>query len=369
MRAPVVTAVICRRMNLSPVAVPGASPSPPCWPSARSSSRALPCASPGRASAAPTGRRAQHQVHRRLVTRTPPSSSSTACSPASSASPSSPPCSARSSASPPTRPDVALARAGRRRAGPDRARRYHGARRPPPGSGAGAHDPVTDPRRQRCRARPTRVGARRRVGGPPGVARDQPPRRSASPCSRRWPWSPAPSSPVPDRTPATRTPAVSAVEIADAARLHGTTVAPRRGDDGWRWRGACGRVRPSGSSSQSGSRRGSSSPCSQGAIGYIQYFNEVPALLVGIHVSRRHRAVGAHCRLVLRTCRPAPFGAGRRGAPNGRRHRCRRRPEAVERGGSRRALRCPHPEDRAIRPAHELGGVTTRCNDHDHAAA
>ena len=54
----------------------------------------------------------------------------------------------------------------------------------------------------------------------------------------------------------------------------------------------------------------------QGAIGYVQYFNEVPAVLVGIHVFGATVLWAVTVALVLRLP-PAPPGAGRRDS-NGR---------------------------------------------------
>ena len=98
------------------------------------------------------------------------------------------------------------------------------------------------------------------------------------------PSSPAPSSPAPDRTPATRTSQRFDVAISYGGRVHGITVmiaialavvlarpppAPPRRPPGppgavssWIFVGLL-----------------------QAAIGYIQYFNDVPALLVGVHVA------------------------------------------------------------------------------------
>ncbi|MDF2732972.1 MAG: hypothetical protein K0S92_1606, partial [Desertimonas sp.] len=50
----------------------------------------------------------------------------------------------------------------------------------------------------------------------------------------------------------------------------------------------------------------------QGAIGYVQYFNEVPALLVGVHVFGATVLWATTVALVLRTLparRPAPVDA------------------------------------------------------------
>jgi cytochrome c oxidase assembly protein subunit 15 len=51
----------------------------------------------------------------------------------------------------------------------------------------------------------------------------------------------------------------------------------------------------------------------QGAIGYVQYFNEVPALLVGMHVFGATALWAVTVFLVLRTLparRPAPVHQG-----------------------------------------------------------
>ena len=51
----------------------------------------------------------------------------------------------------------------------------------------------------------------------------------------------------------------------------------------------------------------------QGAIGYIQYFNGVPALLVGLHVLGASALWAVTVALVLQTVparRPAPAGEG-----------------------------------------------------------
>ena len=57
----------------------------------------------------------------------------------------------------------------------------------------------------------------------------------------------------------------------------------------------------------------------QGAIGYIQYFNGIPALLVGFHIAGRDRGVGGDGELLPRAVR-APRGGGHAGGrpPAGR---------------------------------------------------
>ncbi len=139
---------------------------------------------------------------------------------------------------------------------------------------------------------------------------------SGSPCSPRRPSSPAPSSPAPGRTPVTRRHGASAVAIADAARVHGTTVVlavaamvtlawrlrwrPTERAELAEWMSAWILV-----------------ALLQGAIGYIQYFNEVPALLVGIHVLGATVLWAITVAMVVRTFparRAAPVRDGARAA-------------------------------------------------------
>ena len=79
----------------------------------------------------------------------------------------------------------------------------------------------------------------------------------------------------------------------------------------------------------------------QAAIGYIQYFNDVPALLVGIHVAGATALWAMTVWLVLATAAPEP--RRRRWTPSGRRpvrsrHDRDRRPSPTRRraGASRR---------------------------------
>ena len=212
----------------------------------------------------------------------------------------------------------------------------HRARRPAPGRGAGPHAPVAGPRRQRRRARP------------PGVANPTTAWRSA----RSRPRSAGTSLGVAVLTAmalVTGTVVTGAgphagdeearrfgVEIADVARLHGTIVViavTAMVALAWRLR------------SRPAERAELAEWVSawifvallQGAIGYVQYFNEVPALLVGIHVLGATVLWAITVALVVRTL-PAPSAARRRrrAVPTRTRRPCRRRPEAVERSETRR---------------------------------
>ncbi len=309
MRAPLVTAVIWREMKLSPSQYRAVT-----FGALLAICAIIVTGAAVRAHRVGFGVRRlagvqQHQVHRRLVTRTPRSSSSTACSPASSVLPSSPPSSARSSGSP-RRRDLTLLSLGLVAgvARPDRARRHHGARRPPPGGRPGPHDPVVDPRRRRRRARPPGVRARRWAGRPAGVTGDQPSRRRDRRADRGWRSSPARSSPAPARMPATRRPAASAV---DDRRMRRDCTAPPSCSPSprwWRWPGASGGGRPSEPSSPTGSRRGSSSPCSRGRSVTSSTSARCRRCSSGSMCSAP-RSVGDHCR------DHAANAAGRRAVP------------------------------------------------------
>ena len=158
---------------------------------------------------------------------------------------------------------------------------------------------------------------------------------SASPCSPRWPSSPAPSSPAPDRTPATRRPAASAsrspTRRASTAR---PSCSPWRRC--WPSPGACGRRPTERAELAEWVSAWIFVALLQGAIGYIQYFNEVPALLVGIHV------FGATVLWAVTVALVVADAAGAPGAPvaDGARaaatvgdslNRAGRSPEALER--------------------------------------
>jgi cytochrome c oxidase assembly protein subunit 15 len=56
--------------------------------------------------------------------------------------------------------------------------------------------------------------------------------------------------------------------------------------------------------------------CAQGAIGYIQYFNNVPAALVAIHIGGATALWVAVLRFRLVLLAPAPAGAARPLAPS-----------------------------------------------------
>ena len=253
------------------------------------------------------------------------------------------------------RPHRAVARPRRRRSRPDRAGRHHRARRPAPGRRAGAH--------ARCRwsSSPTRSCS--------SIARPNPTTGSSCVRSHRRSAGTPPASPrLTALALVTGTVVTGAgphagdeearrygVEIADAARVHGTIVVIAVVADAAFSPGACVGGRRSAPSWPNGSRRWIVVALLQGAIGYIQYFNEVPALLVGIHVLGATVLWAVTVGLVVQH-RPGPPPRPGSEPRQGDRRDGRRRPAERLSASRNCALRCPPThEDRAIRPVMNWG--------------
>ena len=207
-------------------------------------------------------------------------------------------------------PHVAVARPRRRRRRPGRARRHHRARRPPPAGGPGPHAPVDGARRHRRRPRAPggRAGRRapssaRRVDGPPARVgaghgdrrgrrdrdrrdgRRPPCRRRGRPTLRRrhLVGGPAPRHHGDDRRSGSPSPSPC---CSSAGR---PTAAPLQGPlASWIFVGLL-----------------------QSAIGYTQYFNEVPAALVAVHVAGATALWAMTVWLVLSTRATAAVPAAR----------------------------------------------------------
>ena len=189
----------------------------------------------------------------------------------------------------PPRPDAAVARPRRRRDRPDRARRHHGARRPPPGRGAGPLPAVDGARRERRRAPPPRrrcpttpsQSARARVGRPLAVhawvvlagdgrrARPRHDRHRRRPARRRRGRPAVRRSRSPPPCALHSIAVWVAVALVARARAGASAARPPQ-----RARARAAR-----------SPRGSASRSLQAAVGYIQYFSDVPAVLVFVHVA------------------------------------------------------------------------------------
>ena len=81
----------------------------------------------------------------------------------------------------------------------------------------------------------------------------------------------------------------------------------------------------------------------QGAIGYIQYFNEVPALLVGIHVFGATVLWAVTVALVLRTLPARRLAAGSETAPASTAATVAGDVLSALNASRNCALKCPHP--------------------------
>ena len=87
----------------------------------------------------------------------------------------------------------------------------------------------------------------------------------------------------PGPTAATRRPPVR-LAIRDVARLHGLAVVVFLGCSSWLRSGGCGAPRRRAEVLRRASRWLLAVSVAQAAVGYTQYFTDVPALLVGVHI-------------------------------------------------------------------------------------